>query len=578
MIGTFRDNPHTTLFCLHFALNSTLPSPIPPPSHGTATHQGGEIPEDVIARLRASERRLEAVIHAAQDAIVCVDHHQHITVFNPVAAVLFQCPERDALGTSLDRFIPSFQQVLTFAQLTTRADLGEITIRTASGREMMVEASVSFTHSAEGITTTLFARDISGRKRAEARRAELEAHMRETHKIQAMGTLAGGIAHDFNNILHAILGNIELAKGRCSRRNALWESLQEIEKASLRARALVRQILTFSRNDAPQLTAVALADVARETEQLLRVNLPPYITLSINLPSDLPLVLADVTQAQQALLNLCTNAVQAIDSQFPADGLQRIMSKGLVCGLIRMEAVVTQPDWPLRERLELANGEYVALTVEDDGPGIEDSVVARLFEPFFTTKPKGHGTGLGLPVVHGIMRTHGGAIDVHSTLGVGSRLTLYFPVAPKDAQLPPVATKAPSPAPINPRGQHILYVDDDETLVLLAQRLWKKSGYRVSGFTDPHKALDALRAQPTTYDLLVTDYNMPGYSGLDVLREALSIRADLPVALTSGYVTPDIEQAALAAGARALIHKPDDVQKLCATVDRLVHPSIKESP
>jgi len=577
-MGAFRDNQHTTLPCLCFALNSTLSPPIPPPVPGNTAHQGNETPADVIAHLRASARRLEAVIHAAQDAIVCVDHHQRIVVFNPVAAVLFQCPERDALGTSPYRFIPSFQQVLTFSQLTTRADLGEIPMRTASGHEMMVEANVSFTHHAEGITTTLFARDVSGRKRAEARRAELEAHMRESQKIQAMGTLAGGIAHDFNNILHAILGNIELAKTRCSRKNALWESLQEIEKAGLRARELVRQILTFSRNDAPQLTAVALADVACETEQLLRVNLPPYITLSINLPSDLPLVLADVTQAQQALLNLCTNAIQAINSQYPTDGLQRIMRKGLVCGLIRIEAAVTQPDWPLRERLELANGTYVALTVEDDGPGMNDSVVARIFEPFFTTKPKGHGTGLGLPVVHGIMRTHSGAIDVHSTPGVGSRLTLYFPVAPEDAQLPPVAIEAPCPTPKNPGRPHILYIDDDEALVLLAQRLWQKRGYRISGFTDPHQALDTLRTQPTEYDLLVTDYNMPGYSGLDVLREALSIRDDLPVALTSGYVTPDIEQAALAAGARALIHKPDDVQKLCATVDRLIHPSTKESP
>jgi len=545
------------------------PSPsIPPPAPG----KGDETPSDVIARLRVSERRLEAVVHAAQDAIVCVDHHQHITVFNPVAAVLFQCPERDALGSSLDRFIPSFQQVLTLSQLTTRADLGEISVRTASGREMMVDASVSFTHHAEGITTTLFARDMSGRKRAEARRAELEARMREAHKIQAMGTLAGGIAHDFNNILHAILGHIELAKSYCTHQSALRESLQEIEKAGLRARELVRQILTFSRNDPPQLTAMALADVVGETKQLLRVNLPPYITLSIQLPPDLPLVLADATQAQQALLNLCTNAIQAIDSQYPADGLQRIVRKKLLCGFIRVEAVVIQPDWPLRERLELANGKYVALTVEDDGPGMDDSVIARLFEPFFTTKPQGRGTGLGLPVVHGIMRTHGGAIDVHSTPGVGSRFTLYFPVVPEDAQLLPAAIEAPSPAaPAPPGGQHILYVDDDEALVLLAQRLWEKNGYRVSGFTDPYQALDALRAQPTTYDLLVTDYNMPGYSGLDVLREALSIRADLPVALTSGYVTSDIEQVALAAGARALIHKPDSMQKLCATLGRVIN-------
>jgi CheY-like chemotaxis protein len=174
------------------------------------------------------------------------------------------------------------------------------------------------------------------------------------------------------------------------------------------------------------------------------------------------------------------------------------------------------------------------------------------------------------------MRTHGGGVDVHSAPGQGSRFTLYFPVATQAAHAPPAAAaprvvpKAPAPS-AGDRQRHVMYVDDDAALVFLVQRLLRRRGYEVSGFTDPHEATDALRTAPGRYDLLVTDYNMPGYSGLDLVRAARAIRPDLPVALASGYVTAEIEQAALAEGARALIHKPNDVEELCATVDRLAH-------
>ena len=202
-------------------------------------------------QLHASEKRLEAVINSALDAIICVDQHQRITVFNPTAAALFQCSTSDALGSPLDRFLPDAVQALGFAQLTTQALLGEMTARTAAGGELAVEVSVSFERHADGETTTVFARDLTGRKKAEVHRAELETQLRESHKMQAIGTMAGGIAHDFNNILGAILGNVELAKADCGSQSPVLESLIEIEKAGRRARDLVRQILTFSRNDPP---------------------------------------------------------------------------------------------------------------------------------------------------------------------------------------------------------------------------------------------------------------------------------------------------------------------------------------
>ena len=516
-------------------------------------------------QLHASEKRLEAIINSALDAIVCVDQHQRITVFNPTAAALFQCSASDALGSPLERFLPDAAQALAFAQLTTQALLGEMTALTASGKELAVEVSVSFERHADGETTTVFARDLTGRKKAEAHRNELEAQLRESQKMQAVGTMAGGIAHDFNNILGAILGNVELAKADCGPDSPVLESLLEIDKAGRRARDLVRQILTFSRNEPPQRTTVNLAEVVHDTERLLRVTLPPAIELHMHLSPGLPDLLADATQVEQALLNLCTNAVHAI-------GAER--------GIIQVDAAQVQPDHRLCERLGLAPTAYVALSVRDNGPGMDAALLGRIFEPFFTTKPVGQGTGLGLAVVHGVMRTHEGAVDVHSAPGHGSRFTLYFPVATDHdtaAAALPLPTAPAAPAPVEQAGaqrsHHVMYVDDDEALVFLVQRLLRRRGYQVSGFTDPHEATAALRADPTRYDLLVTDYNMPGFCGVDLVREARHIRPDLPVALASGYVTAEIEQAAMAEGARALIHKPNDVEELCATVDRLVNGS-----
>jgi CheY-like chemotaxis protein len=212
---------------------------------------------------------------------------------------------------------------------------------------------------------------------------------------------------------------------------------------------------------------------------------------------------------------------------------------------------------------------------------MDAATLERIFEPFFTTKPVGQGTGLGLAVVHGVMRTHEGGVDVQSTPGQGSRFTLYFPVATGQAPAAPApapaAPAAPATlpateaaAPTQRQKPHVMYVDDDQALVFLVQRLLHRRGYEVSGFTDPHEATAALRAAPQRYDLLVTDYNMPGFCGVDLVREARLIRPGLPVALASGYVTAEIEQAALAEGAQALIHKPNDVEELCATVQRLI--------
>jgi two-component system cell cycle sensor histidine kinase/response regulator CckA len=524
--------------------------------------------------LLLSENRMAAIINSSLDAILCIDDKQLITVFNPAATALFECPVEQAFGTSLGRFLPDVEKALGGGNVPAQAMLGEFTATTLSGKQIYVEISVSLERrlrtrtpfraddplaialrgqpGGQGSITTIFARDLTAKKLAEAQRIALETQLRESQKMQAMGTMAGGIAHDFNNILSAILGNVGLAKQDTPTGSHALVSLEEIEKAGRRARDLVRQILTFSRNEPPKRVPIQLTEVIQETQRLVRVAIPPGVDFRMIVTEGCPLVLADATQVEQALLNLCTNAILAL---------------GHHKGSVTIELGTTTLSLPFNDRIGVPPGRYVTLRVRDTGSGMSQETIERIFEPFFTTRQVGQGTGLGLAVVHGIMQTHQGGIDVQSAPGQGSVFTLYFPAT--GAQ--PLPAQEPEPVPIvEGRGKHVMYVDDDQALVFLVNRVLTRKGFKVTVFTDPHEAEAALRSQPEVFDLLVTDYNMPGYSGLDLLRDAKSIRADLPVALASGYVTPEIEQQALEEGASALIYKPNDVNELCETVQRLI--------
>ena len=507
--------------------------------------------------LLVSENRMAAIINSSLDAILCIDDQQCITVFNPAAMALFQCPPEQALGSPLSKFLPDVDTVLHGGKLSSQTVLGEYRASTLQGNEIFVEISVSAERHrdlrAQGAITTIFARDLTAKKLAEAQRLALENQLRESQKMQAIGTMAGGIAHDFNNILSAILGNVSLATQDLEDGAPALTSLQEIDKAGRRARDLVRQILTFSRNEQPKRIPTHLHEVIEETVRLVKVAMPPSVELKVTLAQDCPAVLADATQVEQALLNLCTNAFLAV---------------GHDKGTVTLDLSAGNLAYPDSERLGVAPGSYAIMAVSDTGNGMSAQTLARIFEPFFTTRQMGQGTGLGLSVVHGIMQTHLGAVDVQSKLGLGSVFTLYFPTT-GDAVVP----IAPAPLLATSKrgnGRTVMYVDDDQALVFLVKRVLTRKGYTVQTYTDPQVAQAALHADPQGIDLLVTDYNMPGYSGLDLLREAKAIRPDLPVALASGYVTPELESRAMAEGADALIYKPNDVNELCETVERLI--------
>jgi len=278
---------------------------------------------------------------------------------------------------------------------------------------------------------------------------------------------------------------------------------------------------------------------------------------------DAPMVLADATQIEQVLLNLCTNAWQVMRGPGHAGVIE-----------IRLEAhVVVAGEYKGPEqrsrggRVALCPGRYTRLTVRDNGPGMDQATRSRIFEPFFTTKPAGEGTGLGLAVVHGIAQGHEASIEVQSARGEGTRFCIYFPAATTPAASVPA--RIPATAPEHGGGKRILCVDDDESIVFLMTRLLERRGYRVSGYTDPHEALAAVRAGPDRFDLVVTDYNMPGMSGLELARALRDIRAELPVALASGYITEELRRNAPSAGVSELIYKPNTVEDLCEVIARL---------
>ena len=465
-----------------------------------------------------------------------------------LAALMALVPEDEhaAMQAELDRALKDEAASFRFEHRVRKLDgswlwnlsEGRVVQRSADGRALRMIG----TH-----------RDITERKNAESARQTLEAQLRESQKMEAIGTLAGGIAHDFNNILGAILGNVTLAREDIDAAHPAQASLSQIKRAATRARALVQQILAFSRRQPHALTQQALGPLVVEAADLLRASLPAHVALDLRL-SPLPMpVRADATQIEQVLINLCTNAWHALQG---SAGRVSVGAEPLV--LDALEA----------GRLGgLAAGRYARLSIEDDGCGMDAAMQARIFEPFFTTKPVGQGTGLGLAVAHGIALTHGGAISVQSEPGVGSTFHFYLPLA--EAAPPAVGQAAlPSngetldPLAQTPQGEHVLCVDDDEVMLLMVEQVLLRQGYRVTCHQDPDQALEALRLAPQSFDLLLSDYNMPRRSGLDLARAAAQISADLPVVIISGYITEALHAELLQAGVHGVIKKERTVEEL----------------
>ena len=402
--------------------------------------------------------------------------------------------------------------------------------------------------------------DITERMAAQATQRELEAQLRDAQKLDALGTLAGGMAQDFNNLLSVMLGNLELVCRDMQLPVSALRGLGEVSKAAERAQGLVQQMLAFSRKQSQRMAVVDLGALVGGMQSQLRNGLPQGAKLTVRVPSKPLRVLADVVQLQQVVNNLCTNGWQSLKGQ---------------PGEVWLSVVPAN------------DGTGVLLVVEDSGAGMSPQVLARVFDPFFTTHATGGGAGLGLSVVHGIVKAHQGRIVASSPPGQGARFEVWLPlvasplapdvVAPH-SRVPSVAGSATSvskpvatePASGEPVARHVVYIDDYEAMVYLVTRMLKKRGYRVTAFERAEQALAFIQAHLADVDLLVTDYNMPGLSGLDVVRRIKQWRADLPMVITSGHVTPAMQAEAMAEGVVQVLNKQDSVEDLAQCLAELL--------
>jgi PAS domain S-box-containing protein len=624
--------------------------------------------------MKEEEARLAAVIGSAMDAVITVDEHQNVTLFNPAAEKMFGYNAPAVMGSSLERLIPPrfrgshASHIRTFADTnTTRRKMGALTpiygLR-ANGEEFPIEASISQAQIGGQKIFSVILRDISERNRVEealrqqaslldlapvlvrdmqshivfwssgleklynyskseavgsishhllhsefpipleqierslelqgswegellhrsrdgsrvivnslwvlyrdaqgqpirilevnadiTARKRAEALQQRSQKLESLGTLSGGIAHDFNNILLAITGNTKLAIADLPPEHPVQQSLSEIAKAGSRATDLVRRILTFSRPSEIKRQILELQPVVEEALKLVRATLPATVEFRTTFAPNLPTVLADSTQVHQIIVNLATNAAHAIGAK--SDGLIEI----------RLDAAKLTVD-DSDHSLNLPEGTYVRLYVSDNGCGMDRGTLDRIYDPFFTTKGPGEGTGLGLSVVHGIMKNHDGGIAVYSEPGRGTAFRLFFPAA---GSAPAAAQESHSEVQ-RQRTERILYVDDEEALVVLVTRTLQRLGYKVTGQTDPAKALELFRADPAQFDAVVTDLAMPQLSGFDLASQLLTARPDIPIVMTSGYVRVEDQERALHMGLRDLILKPDTIEQLGRTLDRV---------
>jgi PAS domain S-box-containing protein len=509
---------------------------------------------DITERRRAEEQLLlqGTALESAANAIAISDTRGTILWINPAFTLLTGYTREEMTGKNIricrsGAHNEAFYSTIWSQILSGRVWHGEMLSKTKNGKIFTQEMTATPVTNNKGEITHLIAvfQDVTARKQVEEEHKKLEQQLFRSQKLDALGRLSGGIAHDFNNILTAISGHLRLVLETLPGDASERQSLLEIDKASRRAGDLVRRILAFSRNDQSEHQPLSLETIVTEAVNLLRAMVPAMVEIRTQFKPGLPSVIADPIQIHQIIMNLGSNATHAMGD------------KGGLLEFSLSEIIIDAEQAKLFS--DLSVGRFVLLTVSDHGCGMDKNTIEKIFDPFFTTKNVGEGTGLGLSVVHGIMKSYNGTINVYSQPGQGTAFRLYFPAtektdAPKNAAKPSRVARG--------NGEHVLYVDDEKMLVTVSTKIIQRLGYTATGFTSPDEALDAFRAEPDKFRAIISDYSMPGMNGFDLVRKIHELRPDCPAVLASGYFRPQDKETAQQLGIKHLISKPNTIDEL----------------
>jgi PAS domain S-box-containing protein len=501
--------------------------------------------------LRDSEEKYRTLVESSSDAILMLDKERNIVSCNQAFLDLFGYERKELELRSIRMIHLSDESFRSFGDAAYPAIERSGSYRTEwefickDGEIFPADTATSVIKSPNELTEGYVAiiRDITERKGFEAR-------LRQTQKMESIGTLAGGIAHDFNNILSAIMGYTELALDSVEQDSQLYNNLQEVFHAGNRAKYLVKQILTFSRQTELERKPIQVRHIVNEALKLLRSSLPTTIEVRRNIQSD-ALAMADPTQIHQILMNLCTNAEHAM------------REKGGVLK-VELEDVEHNEDFTASHP-NMKPGAYIKLTIGDTGHGMPPDVLERIFDPFFTTKETGEGTGMGLSVVHGIIGSYGGAITAYSEPGQGSTFKVYLPIIERHKE---PRAKAEESIPIG--SECILFVDDESALANLGKQTLESLGYDVEIRTGSIEALKLFKNQPDRFDLVITDMTMPNMTGEDLAQELMRIKPNIPIILCTGFSAKIDDQKASAMGIRAFVLKPIVKQAIATTVRKVL--------
>jgi PAS domain S-box-containing protein len=508
--------------------------------------------------IRGGEPRFEAIFKAEPECVKVLDRSGRILQMNPAGLGILEARSSDeVIGRPMFDFVePSqhdevrkcFSKVLKRESVTCSFQV----IGLHGGRHWMESHMVAMQVNGDPLEVLAVTRDVTREREAQQVLRSSQERLQQAQKMEALGTLAGGIAHDFNNILAAIIGYAELARMSIPAGNPAVEAITETLNAAGRATDLVRQILTFSRQKEHERKVIQVTPIVCEVGKLLRAALPASIEIHTIVAPGLPNVLADPSQIHQVLMNLGANAGHAMRRQ------------GGVLEIVVGKILVTERT--ARANIGLNAGLYLRVVVRDTGEGMTPEVMQRMFEPFFTTKPPGEGTGLGLSVVHGIVKAHDGAISVTTQRGMGSSFEIYLPAVEDGA----VSSGGGHEAPRG-NGEKILYVDDEPALCRLVEQSLIRCGYRGVTSDDPVEALRMFIDDPTSFDGVITDFTMPKMSGLELAAQIRKIAPEMPIIITTGFTGSLDSEAMKLSGIDEVLAKPFTMQRLAEILHRALN-------